>query len=221
MHVRNRAGEWTLLLTSGEFGDKLPIGFRALDGGVTDDSPTEPCDLLVAASMTNRRAAAALGRPDARIRLFAPAIRNMTDLSPKISAFAKDIDILCCNRIEWETLADREEVAWRLSILAITDGPRGAEVRYTTQTGDAGLLNIPAFPRCEPPRDTNRAGEAFASTLVATLLDEGWSPGVTGDDLIRRAAERASGAAALVLDRVDFGFPTGGEIDDTLRKGVV
>ena len=154
--------------------------------------PGEPCDLLVAASMTNRRASAALAHPSAGVRLFAPAMRNMTDLDPGVSSFARDIDILCCNRTEWETLADREEVAWRVSILVVTDGPNGAEVRYTTPTGEAGLLTVPAFPRREPPRDTNRAGEAFASTLVMSLLDAGWSPGTSEDDSIRRAADRAS-----------------------------
>jgi ribokinase len=220
-HVPGRLGEWTLLVTSGEFGDKLPIGFR--DPGTHDAPiiPSESCDLLVAASMTNRRAAAALARVEARVRLFAPAMRNVTDTEPKVSSFAGDIDILCCNRTEWESIADREEVAWRVSILAVTDGPRGAEIRYTTPTGDAGRLEIPAFPRREPPKDTNRAGEAFASRLVTTLLDGGWSPGTTEEGLIRRAAERASAAAALELDRVDFGFPTAEEVDRALLEGLV
>lgn len=220
--IPGRLGEWTLLLTSGEFGDKLPIGFR--DPGQidqTDPAPEEPCDLLVAASMTNRRAAAALAHPSARVRLFAPAMRNMTDADPSVSAFARDIDILCCNRTEWEALADREEVAWRVPVLAITDGPRGAEIRYTTPTGEAGRLEIPAFPRSHPPKDTNRAGEAFASTLVTSLLDSEWSPDSTPDDLIRRAAERASAAAALVLDRAEFGFPADEEIERALEEGIV
>ena len=220
--VAGRIGEWTLLLTSGEHCDKLPIGFR--DPGPGDPiigTGDEPCDLLVAASMTNRRASAALAHPSAGVRLFAPAMRNMTDVEPRVSSFARDIDVLCCNRTEWEALADREEVAWRVSLLAVTDGPRGAEIRYTSPTGDAGLLAIPAFPRREPPRDTNRAGEAFASTLVTTLLDAGWSPGTASDDLIRRAAERASAASALVLDRLDFGFPTDGEINEAIRAGIV
>ncbi len=219
-HVPGRVGEWTLLLTSGEHGDKLPIGFRD-PGRDVIVGPDEACDLLVAASMTNRRAAAALTHPSASVRMFAPAMRNMMDLDPRVSSFSKDIDILCCNRTEWEALADREEVAWRVSILAVTDGPRGAEVRYTTPTGEAGQLVIPAFPRREPPKDTNRAGEAFASTLVAALFDDGWSPGTTSDGSIRRAAERASAASALVLDRTDFGFPTAREIDRALADGIV
>ncbi len=220
-HVPGRIGEWTLLITSGEFGDKLPIGFR--DAGTRDGQIDRlaPRDLLVVASMTNRRASAVLAGIEARVRLFAPAMRNATDTEPKVSAFARDIDILCCNRTEWESIADREEVAWRVSVLAITDGPQGAQVRYTTPTGDAGRLEVPAFPRREPPKDTNRAGEAFASTLVTTLLDGGWLPGTTEEGLMRMAAERASAAAALELDRVDFGFPSADEVDRAIDEGIV
>ena len=78
---------------------------------------------------------------------------------------------------------------------------------------------MPAFPRQRPPRDTNRAGESYAATLLSTLLDHGWNAGsgVVDDGLIRTAARRASAAAALELDRVDFGFPTDAEIDAALR----
>lgn len=231
IHVPDRFSGWTLLITSGEHGDKLALGVRDPHDEDVSFAPIrdEPCDLLVAASMTNKRAASALKGANARVRFFAPSRRNILQSNdrrgptaePRIGQFARHIDVLSCNRGEWEALDDREEVAWRLSILAVTDGPRGAEVRYTSPTGDAGLLAIPAFPRREPPKDTNRAGEAFASTLVTTLLDAGWSPGTTSDDLIRRAAERASAAAALVLDRVDFGFPTAEEVDGALRAGVV
>jgi ribokinase len=145
----------------------------------------------------------------------------MLDLDPKVSSFARDMDILCCNRTEWESLADREEVAWRVSILVVTDGPRGAEIRFTAPNGDTGFLTTPAFPRREPPKDTNRAGESFAATLVTTLLDGGWSPGTTEEGLIRVAGERASAAAALTIGRVDFGFPTAAEIDEAVRTGHV
>ncbi len=219
--VPGRACEWTLLITSGAFGDKLPIGFRAPVATVPYRIDDEPVDLLVAASMTNARVDLALRSRNARVRLFAPAMRNMTDRAPSVSRIAQNVDILCCNRAEWESLDDREEVAWRVSILSVTDGPNGAEIRYTTPTGDAGQLVIPAFPRRHPPRDTNRAGEAFASTLVTTLLDAGWSPGVTSDDMIRVAAARASAASALVLDRLDFGFPSDSEIDRAVMAGIV
>jgi sugar/nucleoside kinase (ribokinase family) len=108
-----------------------------------------------------------------------------------------------------------------VSLLAVTDGPAGSVVRYTTPEGEAGRLSIPAFPRSQPPHDTNRAGEAYAATLVQTLLDHGWTPGVSDPALVRRAAERASAAAALVLDRTAFGFPSEAEIDNALAAGCV
>ncbi|HKI43280.1 MAG TPA: hypothetical protein VKA66_23580 [Mycobacterium sp.] len=123
--------------------------------------------------------------------------------------------------MEWETLEDREEAGWQFSILVVTDGPRGSTVRFTTPAGDAGILHIPAFPRERPPRDTNRAGEAYAATLISTLLDQGWCAalGVVEEGLIRMAAQRA--AAALVLDRLDFGFPSPAEVDAALDAGRV
>jgi ribokinase len=94
-------------------------------------------------------------------------------------------------------------------------------VRYTTPEGEAGRVVVPAFPRRRPPRDTNRAGEAYASTFVSTLLAHGWAPGVSDPALVRRAAERAAAAAALVLDRTDFGFPSDAEVDAALAAGWV
>jgi len=125
--------------------------------------------------------------------------------------------------MEWETLEDREEAGWQFSILVVTDGPRGSTVRFTTPAGDAGILHIPAFPRERPPRDTNRAGEAYAATLISTLLDQGWCAalGVVEEGLIRMAGERASAAAALVLDRLEFGFPSPAEVDAALDAGRV
>ncbi len=216
------AADWTLLITSGEHGDKLPVGFRGCHASLAGLAPwsARPSGLRVVASLPNRLAAEALRGP-ASVRVFAPAARNMLDRDPPVSAFAGSIDLLSCNRGEWESLADREQVAWQVSLLAVTDGPAGASIRFTTPEGDPGRLAVPAFPRSRPPRDTNRAGEAFAATLIATLLGAGWSPGVTSPDLARVAAERAAAAAALVLDRADFGFPTPGEVDAALRAGRV
>jgi sugar/nucleoside kinase (ribokinase family) len=223
IHVTGRSADWTLLISSGEFGDKLPIGFRGCHAALTPESldaiGQRPCDLRVVASLPNHLAAHVLRAPGAPARFFAPAMRNMRDRDCPISSFAASIDILSCNRREWETLEDREEVAWQVSILVVTDGPDGSTVRFTTPTGEAGLLRMPAFPRQRPPRDTNRAGESYAATLVSTLLDRGWSArsGVVETGTIRLAAARAAVAAALQLDRVDFGFPSPAEIDSALR----
>jgi len=227
IRVADRRADWTFLITSGEFGDKLPVGFRGCHAAVEPERLAAragaACELRVVASLPNRLSARALQPPGAGVRLFAPAMRNMLDRDFAISRFAASIDVLCCNRIEWETLECREEVGWQLSILVVTDGPRGSSVRYTTPTGEAGLLRVEAFPRDRPPRDTNRAGEAYGATFIASLLEEGWnsSSGVVEDELIRRAAVRASAAAALVLDRVDFGFPSDLEVDAALIAGRV
>jgi sugar/nucleoside kinase (ribokinase family) len=223
IRVEGSPADWTLLVTSAEFGDKLPIGFRGCHAALELlPAPAEPsCDLLVVAARPNRLAAQVLRGDGALVRFFAPAMRNMLDRDCPISGFADAIDVMTCNRREWENLDDREEVAWRLSVLAITDGPAGSVVRFTDPSGEAGLLRIPAFPRRHPPRDTNRAGEAFASAFLGTLLDGGWTPGVAEESLVRRAALRASAAAALVLDRSEFGFPTSEQIDEALRAGEV
>jgi len=222
IRVEGVAADWTLLITSGEHGDKLPIGFRGCHASLTDLEiwPTLPGDLRVVASLPNRLAAEAL-RGAGRVRVFAPALRNMLDRDPPVSAFADSIDLLSCNRGEWDALPDREEVAWRVSVLAVTDGANEAVVRFTTPEGDPGRVEVPAFPRGRPPRDTNRAGEAFAATLISTLIEGGWTPGVTAPGLARLAAARASAAAALVLDRTDFGFPTAAEVDAALARGRV
>jgi len=225
IRVSDRQADWTLLITSGEFGDKLPIGFRGCHAALVPESldvlASQPCDLRVVAALPNPVAARVLRAPGAGVRFFAPTMRNMIHRDCSVSSFAASIDILSCNRLEWEALEDREEVAWQLSILVVTDGPDGSTVRFTTPAGDAGILRIPAFPRDRPPRDTNRAGEAYAATLVNFLLDQGWcaAGGIVEEGLIRLAAERASAAAALVLDQVDFGFPSPAEIDAALDAG--
>jgi ribokinase len=147
----------------------------------------------------------------------------MLDRDPPVSAFASAIDVLSCNRREWEALADREEVAWRVSVLVVTEGPAGSSVRFTTPQGEPGIVRLPAFPRTRPPRDTNRAGESFAACLVNTLLSQGWNPAsaVADESLMRYAMLRAAAAAALVLDRVEFGFSDDEEIEAALRDGKV
>jgi sugar/nucleoside kinase (ribokinase family) len=227
IRVFDHSADWTLLITSGEFGDKLPIGFRGCHAALTPDAldsmAARPCDLRVVASFPNPLAARVLGAAGARARFFAPAMRNVLDRDCPLSSFAKSIDVLSCNRREWETLEDREEVAWQVSILIVTDGPMGSTVRYTSTTGESELLNAPVFPRKRAPRDTNRAGESYAAALISTLLDNGWdaASGVVDNDLIRTAAQRASAAAALELDRLAFGFPGDAEIDEAVRAGFV
>ncbi len=227
LRVADRPDDWTLLISSGRHGDKLAVGFRGCHAGLAAEALTPPlaesCDLRVVAGLPNRLAAAALRAPGAGLRLFAPAMRNMIDRAPPVSAMAGDVDVLCCNRREWEALEDREEVAAMVSILVVTDGASGSRARYTDPQGDARTFRQPAFPRARPPLDTNRAGEAFAATLTATLIGLGWdsASGVIDDEAMTTAMRRASAASALVLDHVDFGFPTESEIDAAAALGRV
>ena len=222
VRVPGRSADWTLLITSGPFGDKLPVGFRGCLAGL-DGFPADrrPCDLRVAASLTNRLAASALDAPGAAVRFFAPALRNMLDRDPPLIRFADGIDVLACNRREWEALADRDAVDALIPIVSVTDGPEGSSVRFCRPDGSRGEVRVPAFPRHHPPADTNRAGEAYASTLVTFLMDSGWLPDTAHEDLILSAAVRASAAAALELDLTDFGFPTPADVDAALAAGVV
>lgn len=227
LRVDDRPADWTLLISSGRHGDKLGVGFRgchaALDPEALAPALAEPCDVRVVAGLPNRLSAVALEAPGAGLRLFAPAMRNMIDRAPPVSEMAGAVDVFTCNRQEWEALDDREEVAARVSILVVTDGASGFTVRYTDPQGDARTIRAPAFPRDRPPRDTNRAGEAFAAALVATLVRLDWdsASGVIDDDAMATAMRRASAASALVLDRLDFGFPTDAEIDEATALGRV
>lgn len=214
--------DWTLLLSSGPHGDKLPIGFRGCWQGPIDlPESTGPADLLVVAGGTNRLAEAALQSRPARIRMFAPALRNMRDRDTPVASFLDEIDVLTCNRREWAEWMDSAAMPGRLSLLSVTDGPAGAILRFREAQDGVREIALPAFPRQEPPRDTNRAGEAFGATLIGALMDDGWSGGPLAEDILRRAGLRASVAAALVLDELGFRFPAPEEIDRALREGIV
>jgi ribokinase len=227
IRILDRPADWTLLVTSGEFGDKLPIGFRgchaAIHAAELANRAAAPCDVLVVAALPNQLVDPVLRAPGNRTRFFAPALRNMADRRYPLTRFADRVHILSCNRTEWETLEGHDTIAAMVPIIAVTAGPRGSEIRFTDTNGRSRRIHQPAFPRLRPPRDTNRAGEAFASTLIETLLEDGWTGAdrpVEGD-LMQRAAARASAAAALVLDRLEFGFPGRDEVDVALRAGRV
>lgn len=222
LRVPDHAADWTLLVSSGPFGDKFPVGFRGCHAAIGADalaSRAIACDLRVVAGLANSQAARLLAAPGARARLFAPTIRNMLDCSPPVHDLAASIDVFCCNQAEWMALEAREEVAWRVSVLSVTDGARGARVQFTMPDGSASVLDARALGRDHPPRDTNRAGEAFAAALIQALLDGGWDAtgGVVEPSLMRWALDRALAAGSLVIDRMEFGFPTAAEIDAVLH----
>lgn len=221
--IPDRAADWTLLVTSGAHGDKLAVGFRgchaSLKGWGPADEVSRGADLVVAASLTNALARDALAAADGPVRMFAPTRFNMLDRDPPVALFVGSVDILCCNRQEWELLpeGEREFIAGRVALLSVTDGPAGCRV-----VCGGAVVEAPAFPRARPPRDTNRAGESFASALVQGLMRSGWRPGLPLSLAeLRSSVERASAAAALVLDIEPFGFPEEGAIAAALRRGIV
>ncbi|WP_169976398.1 carbohydrate kinase family protein [Tautonia rosea] len=221
IRVPDTQADWTLLISSGPHGDKLPVGFRGCHASLSEyPGPVDwGFDVLVVASLTNQLIRSALETVSARVRVFAPTLKNMTDREPPLLAFADRLELLCCNRQEWEALADREAVAQIIPILSISDGPNGGIIRFRDPSGALREHHEPAFPRDHPPRDTNRAGESYASTLLTTLLDAGWQGGPVEAGLIEHAAQRAAAAAGLVIGHEDFRFPTPEEIDDTVRLG--
>jgi sugar/nucleoside kinase (ribokinase family) len=249
IHLAGHPADWTLLLTSGPHGDKLPIGFR---GGHAALGPAHLPDprsldatqgpiLVVAAGLPNPLTRAILElwtdpepwnvwMSPARewvdrcvIRAFAPALRNVRDRADPVASIAKYVDIFACNREEWEAMTDADRTALEAGarIVSITDGPRGAQIRRRSLVTGWAALDIAAFPRAAPPRDTNRAGEAFASALWIDLLDGGYRGASVDLSWLARAGRRAAAAAALVLDRERFGFPAPEEIDAALEAGHV
>ncbi|WZO96461.1 carbohydrate kinase family protein [Isosphaeraceae bacterium EP7] len=226
IQISGKEADWTLLISSGPHGDKLAAGFRgchaALKPGdlwIDDDRPPR---LTVVAGLPNPLSSFVLRDANApTIRVFAPAMRNMVDRACPLADFAGSIDILACNRLEWESLAESGSLPGLIPVVIVTDGPEGAQAIVRAESGEVESIRLPAFPRTHPPRDTNRAGEAFASSFVRKLLAEGWTPGPVPLNLLRGAMLRASAAAALVLDRERFGFPDTFEVERAVALGRV
>jgi ribokinase len=223
--IPDRAADWTLLVTSGPHGDKLAVGFRgchaALSPATLAQVDLDPqLDLLVVAGLSTAQSLSLLTRAAPRtLRLLAPSIRTLRDLVPPLSDLAPHLDLLSCNHAEWTAIPPDTQARLRalIPLIAVTLGPRGARLLLGDQQ-----LEIPAFPRTHPPRDTNRAGEAFASTLIARLWLSGWRRGQPlRPGPLRSAAQAATAAAALVLDLDRFGFPTPADIDSALDRGFI
>ncbi len=198
IRIADRTADWTLLITSGEFGDKLAFGFRGCHDALDPDELARraegKCDLRVVAALPNRLLEPLLSAEGAGTRFLAPAMRNMTDGDHPLGRVADRVDILCCNRTEWEALRDPSALISRVGIVAVTDGARGLDVHFTDSKRGPDRIHVPAVPRDRPPRDTNRAGEAFGSTFVGCLLDHGWEGGHRAvDEGLVRTSGRAWG----------------------------
>ena len=241
VRISAKSADWTLLVTSGAYGDKLAIGFRGCNAALqAKDLPTwdagQQQDALVVAGLANSLAKKILGitgqsqwdpsqEPDHRgtLRIFAPAMRNTSDRANPVAFLARDIDIFSCNLGEWASMTDtdREAVEAEVKLLMVTDAELGATFRVRNGSTLDAPIRIPAFPRMKPPRDTNRAGETFTSTVVQEILNETMNPLLAGPDWWHRVGRRASAAAALVLDLEHFQFPSGSDVDGALHRGVV
>jgi ribokinase len=229
IRIPGATADWSLLISSGPHGDKLPIGFRGCHAAIELAALTQAIEAIshqvrIVASFPNSLAATALAARGTAWRVFAPAARNMIDRACPIQSFAASIDLLVGNRTEWRMLPanEREVIDEALSLRFETDGPNGFRLRIRDSTGRSVLHEEAAFPRKRPPRDTNRAGEACAASLIRTLATAGWFPGIfPSSDLIRVAARRASAAAGLILDFEQFGFPTEDQIEHAIEEGVI
>ncbi len=231
LRVAGVTSDWTLLTTSGPFGDKLAIGLRGCHARLTPAdwahaaetalSASPVGSLVVVAGLPNRSAAEVFQLAGAATRMLAPSMLSVRDHELPLGELIAQADLVCCNRHEWTSLVGSGPMP-PATLAVVTDGPQGASAYVRTgPDGEIRSLSVPVFPRSRPPRDTNRAGEAFASALVGSLLAQGWRSGPVEPGLLARALERASAAAALVLDLESFGFATEAQIDAALAAGRV
>ena len=185
-------------------------------------SAARPCDLRVVASLPNPLAARVLGAPGARA---ASSLRRCATCSTAIVPLSSFVRVDRRPELQPPGVGDARRP--RGSRLASFHPDRDRRARRaarcaTRQPAERHSKCTFRFSPPTPPRDTNRAGESYAATLLSTLLDHGWdaASGVVDDGLIRKAALRAAAAAALELDLVDFGFPADAEIDAALVAGL-
>ncbi|HEU5118074.1 MAG TPA: sugar kinase, partial [Isosphaeraceae bacterium] len=130
VRVPDRAADWTLLVTSGASGDKLPIGFRGCHAALSELSTPASLDLdpdvIVAAGLGNALVEPIFRAAPNAVRVWAPSLRCLTDSSFPASRLAGLVDVMACNREEWAALEDREALEESVWVRSVTHGPRGA-----------------------------------------------------------------------------------------------
>jgi len=217
----------TFILSSGPFGDKLPIGLRGCHAGLTFDRTfrDDHADVVVVASLKNALMDALLGRHSDAFRILAPSARNCRDRADPVGRMAGKVDLLAVNAGEWAAMqeSDRESFEKSDAILSVTRGADGAEISWRGDDGTRRTHFEPVFPRSRPPVDTNRAGEAFVSHFVLALRENRWSAAgpQIDDERVRYAARHAAAAAGLVIDMPRFGFPSKFEIQEVIERGSI
>jgi ribokinase len=177
---------------------------------------------VVVAGLPNAIARAALAAaPPRALRALAPTMRNARDPACPIADLAPHVDFFSCNRGEWDAMGEADRAALRAHARfgVVTDGPAGFTLGRRTPDGWAEHVE-PVFPRTRPPRDTNRAGEAVGAWFVVNLVYSGLDRFEVDRRLRAEVARRAAVAAALVLDIPGFGFPTHGDVDVALIRGL-
>lgn len=217
----------TFIISSGPFGDKLPIGLRGCHAGLTFERTVRNLDaeVVVVASLNNALMHALLDRHADAFRILAPSARNCRDRVDTVGRLVGKADLLAVNAAEWATMLEADRQAFEASdaILSVTRGPDGARISWRDQGGERRTHDEPVFPRSRPPVDTNRAGEAFASNFVMALQEHGGlAAGLpVNEERVRLAARRAAAAAALVIDMPRFGFPSMFDIQQAIGRGSI
>ena len=217
----------TVLVSSGPHGDKLPIGRRQVGSMLNCNAELknaiDQTNVLVIAGLHNRLTAELLSAPGAAgYVVFAPTWRNIDSANSVLGPVADQIDYLCCNEEEWQGLDADSWVRNRVALITVTAGTKGATVYFHNQAGQSTSLHVPAFRPGEPPVDTNRAGESFASAFLSCLLDEveldAMKSGTFAHELIEQAAREAAVAAHLQVQTSSFQFHDRDRIRAAMRQ---
>lgn len=222
--------DWTLLISSGNYGDKMPIGMRGCHDSATVKSllaaaAIQSPEVVVVASLRNDLMRDLLKFYKNSIRVLAPAIRNCREQAVLLSQCALDCELLTLNEAEWAMLGPSNQQQFMASnaIICVTQGPSGTTINWRVSTGERHFYHEPAFPRTVPPNDTNRAGEAFGSAFLKSLLQSGWCRAYNQPDLemIQRAARLASVTAGLTINITSFGFPSDDQTRSAIANGMI
>ena len=225
--IEGKPTDWTLIVSSGPHGDKLPVGSRGCHSELSASVMHQHgnWELVVAASLKNELLFGVLESHPESLRVLVPAMRNCRDQQFPLRNLVGLADFISLNEHEWQELTPLDRSAWWESkaILCVTRGPDGADIYWTDRSGIRQNFYQPVFPRSVPVVDTNRAGEAFASFLIQSLMAQGWSKtemNITSE-MVQRASLAGSAAAGLTIQLPNFGFPSAQEVARVLHKGVI
>ena len=225
--IEGKPTDWTLIVSSGPHGDKHPVGSRGCHSELSASVMHQHgnWELVVAASLKNELLFGVLESHPDSLRVLVPAMRNCRDQQFPLRNLVGLADFISLNEHEWQELTPLDRSAWWESkaILCVTRGPDGADIYWTDRSGIRQNFYQPVFPRSVPVVDTNRAGEAFASFLIQSLMTQGWSKtemNITSE-MVQRASLAGSAAAGLTIQLPNFGFPSAQEVARVLQTGVI